>query len=284
MFSLSTKSEIENDSFDDYEISSTEPFYNIREKYENSNFEKAFSSSFNNKENLNNINHNSEEDNNFENFIKENYTNDIYSIKKNNNKNNDNILLGRKTGYNYNKFIVNKINSKREIAFITFNTKFNKYLTEKVNKKIDEIGKKSIFYFTNENPLLSTKFTQCGIQKTLKKYLECPIKEFIKKENFTKICEIGLENNSIFNSLIYELIIDYYEFIYCNKEEFNKFLYDKKFVIRNEKFSKDGLINLKYSQNNKKVYGYLDFFKIDINLKRKERKDKNPRFSILLKE
>ena len=284
MFSLSTKSEIENDSFDDYEISSTEPFYNIREKYENSNFEKAFSSSFNNKENLNNINHNSEEDNNFENFIKENYTNDIYSIKKNNNKNNDNNLLGRKTGYNYNKFIVNKINSKREIAFITFNTKFNKYLTEKLNTKIDEIGKKSIFYFTNENPLLSTKFTQCGIQKTLKKYLECPIKEFIKKENFTKICEIGLENNSIFNSLIYELIIDYYEFIYCNKEEFNKFLYDKKFVIRNEKFSKDGLINLKYSQNNKKVFGYLNFFNIDINLRKNERKGKRLRFNVLLKE
>ena len=279
MLSISTQQEFENDSLD-YEISSIDTFFKIKEKYENNNFEKAFLNSFNNKENINNINLNTEEDNNLENFIKENYTNDIYLINKNVNK--DNILLGRKT--NYNKFKVNKINTKREIAFITFNTKFNKYLTEKVNKKIDEIGKKSIFYFTNENPLLSTKFTQCGIQKTLKKYLECPIKDFIKKENFTKICEIGIENNSIFNSLIYELIYDYYEFIYSNQDEFNKFLYDKKFVIRNEKFSKEGLINLKYSQNNKKVFGYLNFFNIDINIRKNERKGKRLRFNVLLKE
>ena len=61
-------------------------------------------------------------------------------------------------------------------------------------------------------------------------------------------------------------------------------MYDKKFVIRNEKFSKEGLIHLKYSQNNKKVFGYLNFFNIDINLRKNERKDKRLRFNVLLKE
>ena len=61
-------------------------------------------------------------------------------------------------------------------------------------------------------------------------------------------------------------------------------MYDKKFVIRNEKFSKEGLLNLKYSQNNKKVFGYLNFFNIDINIRKNERKGKRLRFNVLLKE
>ena len=62
-------------------------------------------------------------------------------------------------------------------------------------------------------------------------------------------------------------IFEYYEYIYSNKNEFNKYLEDKKFVIRNEKFSRNGLINLKYEENSIKIYGYLDFFKIDLKPK-----------------
>ena len=59
----------------------------------------------------------------------------------------------------------------------------------------------------------------------------------------------------------------YYEFIYSNQNEFNKYLEDKKFVIRNEKFSKNGLINLKYQENSFKIYGYLEFFNLDLKIK-----------------
>ena len=278
MYSLSTPTEIENDSLD-YENSSINSLLKIKENYDTYKFEQAFIIIFNNKENINNINRNIDEDNKYENYIKEYYNNGNIISSKNINVNKDNILLGKKR--DFKKFKVNKINPKREIAFITFNAKFNKYLTEKVNRKIDEIGKKSIFSFTNENPLLSTKYTQCGIQKTLKKYLKFPLKEFIKIENFKKICEIGIDNDSLFNTLISDLIVEYYEFIYSNQNEFNKFFFDKKFAIRNDKFSKEGLINLKYPQNNKKVYGFLDYFKNDLNFQKSEGKDKRIKFSIL---
>ena len=51
----------------------------------------------------------------------------------------------------------------------------------------------------------------------------------------------------------------------------NKYLFDKKFVIRNEKFSKEGLINLNYFKNSKKVYGYLDFFNITVGKNNKSK-------------
>ena len=192
-------------------------------------------------------------------------------------------LIGKKTEIKKKKFKINKINDKREITFITFNSKFNKYLTEKINKIISENCQFSQFYFTDENPLLSTKFTQCGIQKKLKTYLSTSIKEFIKQENLEKISGIGLQKYYLFNSPIFELMIEYYEYIYGHKNEFNKYLLDKKFVIRNKKFSKEGLINLNYEENSKKVYGYLDFFKIEINKQKKEGKKKR-RFSIYSKE
>lgn len=292
MHSLSTKTEIENDS-QDYDISSLNHFFTFKEKFDNYEFEKAFSTHFNNKESLNKLNDNIENDYNIENMInlkqkKEKKSFQILDKPDNNtinlNNNNENNLLCKKIQRDNRKFKVNKINPKREIAFITFNTKFNKYLTEKINKKISEIHRVSKFFFTDENPLLSTKFTQCGIQKTLKEYLNRPIKDFIKKENLNKIKEFGLGNDSLFNSLIYECIYEYYEFIYSNKNEFNKYLLDQKFVIRNEKFSKDGLINLKYEQNSKKIYGYLDFFKIDINLIHNKGKNNRLKFNTFIKE
>jgi len=288
---LSIEIELENDS-QDYEISSINDFFTIKEKVENYNFEKAFDANFINKESFNNTKENIENDYNFENMIFTTPKNDINSTQiidnSENNKiniyNNDNKILCKKTQRDNQKFKVIKINPKREISFITFNTKLNKYLTEKINKKISGVCGVSKFFFTDENPLLSTKFTQCGIQKTLKEYLNRPIKDFIKKENYNKIKEFGLENDSLFNSLIYECIYEYYEYIYSNKNEFNKYLFDQKFVIRNEKFSKDGLINLKYFQNSKKIYGYLDFFKIDINFNKSKGNNNKKRFSTFRKE
>ena len=264
----------DNDS-QDYEISSINNFISIKENLENEIFTKEYNLCLTQKKNSNNIIDesltkkinsnlflkNSENIHNFSNLNKNNI---------NNNKN-GNIFLGKK---HEKKFKVNKINTKREITFITFNTKFNKYLTEKINKKISENNieykdKKS--YFTDENPILSTKFTQCGIQKTLKNYLNKPLKEFIKKENIEKIDELGLDKDSLFKTLISELIFEYYEYIYSNQNELNKYLLDKKFVIRNEKFSKEGLINLNYFKNSKKVYGYLDFFNITIGKNNKSK-------------
>ena len=144
------------------------------------------------------------------------------------------------------------------------------------SKNINEASEKLIIdeeenKITDENPILSTKFTQCGIQKTLKNYLNKPLKEFIKKENIEKIDELGLDKDSLFKTLISELIFEYYEYIYSNQNELNKYLFDKKFVIRNEKFSKEGLINLNYFKNSKKVYGYLDFFNITIGKNNKSK-------------
>ena len=232
-------------------------------------FSNAFSKHFNKNDSLFTSSSNSGEENEYNNL--DNKEINCY---------NTNIWLGKKTERNP-KFKVEKINYKREIAFTTFNTKFNKYLTEKVNKKILENFQISKTFFNDENPLLSTRFTQCGIQKTLKGYLNMPLKEFIKEENLLKIKEIGLEKDSLFNSLINELIYEYYEFIYSNQEEFNKYLWDNKFVIRNEKFSKEGLINLKFRENSKKVFGYLDFFH-DMRRIKSKRKSK-PLFKICLK-
>ncbi len=260
----------DNDS-QDYEISSINNFISIKENLENDIFTKEYNLCLTQKKNSNNIIDesltkkinsnlflkNSENINNFSNLNKNNI-----NINNFNNNKNGNIFLGKK---HVKKFKVNKINTKREITFITFNTKFNKYLTEKINKKISENNieyKDKKFYFTDENPILSTKFTQCGIQKTLKNYLNKPLKEFIKKENIEKIDELGLDKDCLFKTLMSELIFEYYEYIYSNQNELNKYLFDKKFVIRNEKFSKEGLINLNYFKNSKKVYGYLDFFNV----------------------
>lgn len=298
MYSFSTESDIENES-QDYDISNNIDFFHIKEKIEIYQFEKAFNILFNNNENLYNFIPDLDED--YDNIIikndnQEKYNKDAISTQifdnsendksnrniDNDNNNNINNLLSKKHNRNNQKFKVNKINPKREIAFTTFNAKFNKYLTEKINKKITEKYEISKFYFTDENPLLSTKFTQCGIQKKLKEYLNKTIKEFIKKENMDKINKIGLGSDSLFNSKIYELIYDYYEYIYSNENELKKFLNDKKFIIRNEKFSNDGLINLNYEQDYKKIYGYLDFFKIDINLNKNQSNRK--RFNISNKE
>lgn len=205
----------------------------------------------------------------------------LENVKINQSSTSCNNLLGKKAERNNKKFKTYKINEKREITLIAFNSKFNKYLTEKVNKIILENCQLSQFYFTDENPLLSTKFTQCGIQKKLKNYLLSSLKEFIKKENFEKICDIGLEKYYLFHSPLFELIFEYYEYIYNNKKEFNKYLLDSKFAIRNKKFSKDGLINLNYQENFKKVYGYLEFFKIKINKKYNKEKNKVLRFSVI---
>lgn len=298
MYTNSNENEIEQ--YNDYQNSDFLNLSNscsIKEKVENSNFEKAFSNSFINN-NTNDINSEFEileKDNVYYNSYLDKPKNDINSTNVYPNSDNDKINIYNinedndnskksETNINITKFKVNKINPKREIAFTTFNTKLNKYITEKVNKKILAIRGGSNFLFTDENPLLSTKFTQCGIQKKLKEYLKKPIFEFIKKENLIKIDEIGLGNDSLFNKDLCELILEYYDYIYSNKDEFNKYVLDRKFVIRNKNFSKEGLINLNYELNSKKVYGYLDFFKIGTKMKRTERVNNTLRFIICIEE
>ncbi len=298
MYSISIENEIEQDNdSQNYDILNLNNFYSNKEEVENSNFEKAFYTYFINN-NINNINSEFkivEKDNVYYNSYLYKPKNEINSTNVYPNSDNDKINIDNinednvyskksETNINITKFKVNKINSKRETAFITFNTKLNKYITKKVNKKISAIRGSSKFLFTEENPLLSTKFTQCGIQKKLKEYLNKPIIEFIKKENLIKIDEVGLSKDSLFNKYLYELILEYYEYIYSNKDEFNKYFLDRKFVIRNKNFSKDGLINLNYELNSKKVYGYLDFFKIDINMKKTERVNNRLRFVICIEE
>ena len=256
MFSLQKESEIENNSHD-FEIISLNKYYTIKNKELNDELEKKLFNNFNN-DSLFSTPSNLEKDN------KDNILEFIKSYSENEKKNvnfNENFFICKKTERNH-KFKVKKIkeNHKREITFMTFNSKFNKYITEKINKKIEKNDEISKYFFNNENPLISTKFTQCGIQKNLKKYLELPLKEFIKKENFAKIKEIGLEKDSLFNSLISELIYEYYEFIYSNQNEFNKYLFDKKFIKRNKYFSKEGLINLKFKENSKKNLWIFRFF------------------------
>lgn len=239
---------------------------NLNSNGENEEFKKAFLNNFN-KDSLFNLSSNSESNNEDNNNIE---------INIDNLQINSNILIGKKLKKNQ-KFKVKKVNKnlKREITLTTFNTKLNIYLTDKVNKKIEKNPNITKNFFTRENPLLSTKFTQCGIKKTLKNYLSQPLKDFIKKKNFDKIEKIGLDKDSLFNSLLCELIYEYYEYIYSNKIEFNKFLLDNYFVSRNNYFSEEGLINLKFENNSKKVFGYLDFFNFDINkIKDKERNKK----------
>jgi len=279
-FSSEIESDINNDNSEDYEMSSIGKYFNMKEKVEKYEFEQAFYNSFYSKESTisefdleneellfqnSNPNQGQERSNKYssssENILIDN------TEKNNENIENENILIGKKLERNNQRFKVNKINPKREIAFTTFNSKFNKYLTEIVNNKISELTWGPKFLFTDENPLLSTKFTQCGIQKTLKKYLKEPIKNFIKEENFEKIKKLGIENDSLFNTPVFQYIYNYYEFIYSNQNEFNKYLEDKKFVIRNEKFSKNGLINLKYQENSIKICGYLEFFNLDLKIK-----------------
>jgi hypothetical protein len=281
--SFSAETDINNDYNDyseDYEVNSISKYFNLKEKAEKYEFEQAFYNSFHSKEStlsdfddeeifilFHNSNQNKEKSNSSteENILIDN--SEKNNINNDNDNDNENNIIGNKHDRNKNRFKVNKINPKREIAFTTFNSKFNKYLNEVVNNKIKELTWDSKFYFTDENPLLSTKFTQCGIQKTLKKYLKEPIKNFIKDENFDKIKKLGIENDSLFNSRLCDYIFTYYEYIYSNMKEFNKYLEDKKFVIRNENFSKNGLINLKYQEDYIKIYGYLDFFKIDLKMK-----------------
>ena len=278
--SYSANTDINNDYSEDYEISSISKYFNLKEKVEKYEFEQAFYNSFHSKDStisdfddekefILSENSNQSKDNNNK-FCTTTEKILINNTNKNNdsqNINNGNNLIGKKHYRNIQKFKVNKINAKREIAFTTFNSKFNKYLNDIINKKIGELTLEPKFYFTDENPLLSTKFTQCGIQKTLKKYLKEPTKNFIKNENFEKIKKLGIGNDSLFNTPLCNYIFEYYEYIYSNKNEFNKYLEDKKFVIRNEKFSRNGLINLKYEENSIKIYGYLDFFKIDLKPK-----------------
>ena len=278
--SYSANTDINNDYSEDYEISSISKYFNLKEKVEKYEFEQAFYNSFHSKDStisdfddekefILSENSNQSKDNNNK-FCTTTEKILINNTNKNNdsqNNNNGNNLIGKKHYRNIQKFKVNKINAKREIAFTTFNSKFNKYLNDIINKKIGELTLEPKFYFTDENPLLSTKFTQCGIQKTLKKYLKEPTKNFIKNENFEKIKKLGIGNDSLFNTPLCNYIFEYYEYIYSNKNEFNKYLEDKKFVIRNEKFSRNGLINLKYEENSIKIYGYLDFFKIDLKPK-----------------
>ena len=279
--SFSENTDTNNEYSEDYEISSISEYFNLKEKVEKDEFEQAFYNSFHSKDSTfsdfddekevilsEKSNQNQKNNSNKFSTTTENIV--INNIDKNNdniNIDNENNLIGKKHERNKQRFKVNKINPKREIAFTTFNSKFNKYLNDIVNKKINELAWDPKFCFTDENPLLSTKFTQCGIQKTLKKYLKEPIKNFIKNENLDKIKKLGIENDSLFNSPLCHYIFDYYEYIYSNKNEFKKYLEDKKFVIRNEKFSRNGLINLKYQENSIKIYGYLDFFKIDLNKK-----------------
>ena len=275
-------SEIENNYADSEKTISY--FLQDEEIKEDKKFEKGFEEVFKTDFNISNL-----EKNNINEYLSDEKKNqnstqilsNLENSKINQTVKNYNNLIGKKTLKK--KFKVNKINDKREITFITFNSKFNKYLTKKINKIISENCKFSQFYFSDENPVLSTKFTQCGTQKKLKNYLCASLKQFIKEENFEKICGIGLEKYFLFNSPIFELIIEYYEHIYGDKNEFNKYLLDNKFIIRNKKFSKDGLINLNYKENSKKVYGYLDFFKLDINNKKEEEKNRR-RFSIYSKE
>lgn len=288
--SFSSNTDINSDYSEDFEASSISKYFNLKEKVEMYEFEQAFYNSFHSKDSTisdfeeekevllsENSNQIKENNNKFCTTAEKILINN--TDKKNDSKNidNGNKLIGKKHDRNKQRFKVNKVNPKREIAFTTFNSKFNKYLNDIVNKKIGELTWETKFYFTDENPLLSTKFTQCGIQKTLKKYLTEPIKNFIKNENYDKITKLGIENFSLFNTPLCHYIFEYYEFIYSNKNEFNKYLKDKKFVIRNEKFSRNGLINLKYEENHIKIYGYLDFFKID--LKQKGNISKN-RFNI----
>lgn len=259
MYSIqATEEELENYT-EDFE--SIINFSTFREKFETNEFEKAFYIHFNGQEFSDDLNKENEYD--LANMIysksrKDTNSTQIFDNKKINYKNEYN-LLGKKTEIDNTKFKVKKINPKREITFITFNTKLNKYLTKKINQKISETCQLTKNFFTDENPLLSTKLTQCGIQKTLKSYLYRPIKDFIKEENMNKIKEFGLENEPFFDFTLYECIFQYYEFIYSDNKEFQKYSCDKKFVIRNDKFSKNGLINLKYGQNHEKIYGYLDF-------------------------
>lgn len=278
--SYSENTVLNSDYSEDYEISSISKYFDLKEKVEQYEFEQAFFNSFHSKDSTisdfddekevilsENSNQSQDKNNKLSTTTEKILINNIDNNNTDKNNNNENNLIGKKHERNTQRFKVKKINTKREIAFTTFNSKFNKYLNDIVNKKIAELTWESKFYFTDENPLLSTKFTQCGIQKTLKKYLKEPIKNFIKKENFEKIKKLGIENDSLFNISLCEYIFKYYEYIYSNKAEFNKYLDDKKFVIRNEKFSRNGLINLKYEQNSIKVYGYLDFFKIDLKAK-----------------
>ena len=168
--SYSTISDINSDYSEDYEISSISKYFNLKEKVEKYEFEQAFYNSFHSKDSTisdfddekevilsENSNQSQKNNNKFCTTTENIVINNIDKNIDNQNIDNENNLIGKKHERNKQRFKVNKINPKREIAFTTFNSKFNKYLNDIVNKKIADLAWEPKFCFTDEIPFFQLK-------------------------------------------------------------------------------------------------------------------------------
>ena len=169
-----------------------------------------------------------------------------------------------------------KLNSKGFILFKILNTRIAIFALKKFHNilKLANVPNEKITKFHKNNPLISTKFTQCGNYKSLKKIIDCPISKYINnkdEENLKLINELSeeiVEVDSFFKKTFKELIKDYYQFAENNDGEISKLKMEKDFEERLKRFKSKKknmdfeLINLDKNNQSKNVCGYLEFLKL----------------------
>ena len=169
-----------------------------------------------------------------------------------------------------------KLNSKGFVLFKIINTRIAIFALNEFRNilKSENVKDEKITKFHKNNPLISTKFTQCGNYKSLKKIIDYPINKYINnkgEENLKIINELSqeiVEVDSFFKKTFKELIKDYYQFAENNDEEISKLKMEKDFKERLKEFKSKKkkmdfeLINLDKNKQSKNVCGYLEFLKL----------------------